>query len=143
MAALTWFLLALILLGVSWLGADFDGLLPAVLAALGLSLLLAALPALGPLAQLGVFAGLTLALLPSLQGWSRQRRTRAIPPGGSSDRASVISGFSPGEEAGRVRWQGQSWAAINLEPERQLQTGEGVQVMGREGNRLQVLGDRV
>jgi len=47
MAALTWFLLALILLGVSWLGADFDGLLPAVLAALGLSLLLTAVPALG------------------------------------------------------------------------------------------------
>jgi len=143
MASLSWFLVALFLLGVSWLGADFDGLLPAVLAALGMSVLAAATAALGLLAQLAMFAALTLALLPLLRAWSKQRRPRAIPPGGDSDRARVISGFSRGEAAGRVCWQGQSWAAINLEPERPLHTGEGVQVMGRDGNRLQVLGDRV
>ena len=40
---------------------------------------------------------------------------------------------------GRVRWQGQSWAATNLEPEGSLPPGEPVLVMGRDGNQLQVL----
>jgi len=138
MAALSWFLLALLMLSLGWLGIDWDGLLPALLAALGVSLLLAVAPALALASQLAVFAGLTLALLPLLQRWSRRRRSRAIPPGGSSERASVISSFDPAG-AGRVRWQGQSWAAINLEPQRPLQPGDAVVVMGREGNRLQVL----
>ncbi len=143
MAALTWFVVAVALLGAGWLGVDSDGLLPAVLAALGMSILSAATAGLGLLAQLAMFAALTLALLPLLQGWSRRRQTRAIPPGGSSDRASVISGFTIKEGSGRVRWQGQSWAATNLEPDQPLQTGDAVVVMGREGNRLQVVGDKV
>lgn len=143
MAALTWFVVAAALLGAGWLGVDSDGLLPAVLAALGMSILSAATAGLGLLAQLAMFAALTLALLPLLQGWSRRRQTRAIPPGGSSDRASVISGFTIKEGSGRVRWQGQSWAATNLEPDQPLQTGDAVVVMGREGNRLQVVGDKV
>jgi membrane protein implicated in regulation of membrane protease activity len=143
MAALTWFVVAVALLGAGWLGVDSDGLLPAVLAALGMSILSAATAGLGLLAQLAMFAALTLALLPLLQGWSRRRQTRAIPPGGSSDRASVISGFTIKEGRGRVRWQGQSWAATNLEPDHPLQTGDAVVVMGREGNRLQVVGDKV
>ncbi len=143
MAALTWFVVAAALLGAGWLGVDSDGLLPAVLAALGMSILSAATAGLGLLAQLAMFAALTLALLPLLQGWSRRRQTRAIPPGGSSDRASVISGFTIKEGSGRVRWQGQSWAATNLEPDQPLQTGDAVVVMGREGNRLLVVGDKV
>ena len=38
-----------------------------------------------------------------------------------------------------MRWQGQSWAATNLEPEQTLTPGEAVVVMGRDGNQLQVL----
>ncbi|MEB3201766.1 MAG: NfeD family protein [Synechococcus sp.] len=143
MAALTWFVVAAALLGAGWLGVDSDGLLPAVLAALGMSILSAATAGMGLLAQLAMFAALTLALLPLLQGWSRRRQTRAIPPGGSSDRASVISGFTIKEGSGRVRWQGQSWAATNLEPDQPLQTGDAVVVMGREGHRLLVVGDKV
>ena len=138
MAALSWFLLALGLLSLGWLGIDGDGLLPALLAALGMSLLLAVTPTLAISSQLAVFAGLMFLLLPVLQRWSRRRRTRAIPPGGSSEHASVISGFDP-VGTGRVRWQGQSWGAINLEPQQRLQPGDAVLVMGREGNRLQVL----
>jgi membrane protein implicated in regulation of membrane protease activity len=41
-----------------------------------------------------------------------------------------------------VLWQGQSWAALNLEPERPLPVGCSVTVMGREGTRLQVLSRR-
>ena len=43
----------------------------------------------------------------------------------------------------RVRWQGQSWAADNLEPEQPLAPGTQVVVMGRAGTRLQVLASKV
>jgi membrane protein implicated in regulation of membrane protease activity len=38
-----------------------------------------------------------------------------------------------------VRWQGQSWAAQNMDPRQPLSTGSRVSVLGREGTRLQVL----
>jgi membrane protein implicated in regulation of membrane protease activity len=50
----------------------------------------------------------------------------------------VIVAFDS-EGQGRVLWQGQSWAAQNLDPERPLPAGASVTVMGREGTRLQVL----
>ena len=139
MAALLWFLLALLLLAIAWLGPDLDGLLAAALAALGLSLLTAAAPALALAIQLPLFIASTAVLMLALQGWSRRRRQRCIPASGSSERAHVISGFEHGEEAGRVRWQGQSWAAVHLEAAQALAPGSEVLVMGREGNRLQVL----
>jgi hypothetical protein len=140
MAALLWFLLALLLLAIAWLGADLDGLLAAALAALGLSLLTAAVPTMALALQLPLFIASAAILLLGLQVWSRRRRQRSIPASGGSERASVISGFEAGQEAGRVRWQGQSWAAVNLDPAQTLPPGAGVMVMGREGNRLQVLG---
>lgn len=142
MAALLWFLLALLLLAIAWLGPDLDGLLAGALAALGLSLLTAAAPALALSAQWVVFLVATAVLLLGLQGWSRRRRQRSIPPGGSSERASVISGFAHGEDSGRVRWQGQSWAAVNLNAAQALTPGAVALVMGREGNRLQVLASK-
>ena len=138
MAALIWFVLALMALAITWLGADLDGLLAAALAALGLSLLCAALPSLPLASQLLLFSGGSTALLLALRRWS-QRRAPLIPPTGSSDQAVVISGFEAGRSAGRVRWQGQSWAAVNLEPSGALPQGGSVLVLGRDGNRLQVL----
>ena len=138
MPALLWFALALALLAVAWLGADLDAVLAAALAALALSLLSAAAPALALPLQLLLFAGATLALLLGLRRWSR-RRNPAIPAAGSSDRAQVISGFGTDGEAGRVRWQGQSWGARNLEPGQALAPGTSVVVMGREGNQLLIL----
>ena len=140
MAALLGFLLALLLLAIAWLGPDLDGLLAAALAALGLSLLTAAVPTMALALQLPLFIASAAILLLGLQVWSRRRRQRSIPASGGSERASVISGFEAGQEAGRVRWQGQSWAAVNLDPAQTLPPGAGVMVMGREGNRLQVLG---
>ena len=140
-APLIWFLLAIALLGAEWLGAEFDGLLAAILAALTLSVLTALLPGLALAGQLLVFAGATAGLLVALQRWSR-RRERAIPASGASEQATVISGFTGSEANGRVRWQGQSWAASNLDPQRALTPGEAVRVMGRDGNRLQVLSDQ-
>jgi membrane protein implicated in regulation of membrane protease activity len=87
-----------------------------------------------------VFAAATAGVLVLLQRWSR-RRERSIPASGASEQATVISGFSSSEPSGRVRWQGQSWAATNLDPQRTLPPGTAVLVMGRDGNRLQVLSE--
>ena len=147
-----WLALGLALLALEGLGAEFDGLLAAAVAALALSALSALVPL--PLGlQVLLFGGGTGLLVLALQRWGR-RRERAIPASAAAEQATVISGFqadgaaeasaagSPAALAGsegRVRWQGQSWAATNLEPQRPLQPGQPVQVMGRDGNRLQVL----
>jgi hypothetical protein len=56
----------------------------------------------------------------------------------SADQAKVIAAFD-GEGLGRVRWQGQDWAALNGDPAQELAIGQRVTVMGREGTRLPVL----
>ena len=86
------------------------------------------------------FGTLTCLLLAGLKRWSERRRERAIPLAAAAAEAIVISGFdgSP-PERGRVRWQGQSWAAVCLESGGSLRPGAPVTVMGREGNRLQVM----
>jgi membrane protein implicated in regulation of membrane protease activity len=59
-----------------------------------------------------------------------------LPP--KADQAQVISAFNP-DGSGRVQWQGQSWAALNVDPHTPLNPGERVTVMGRDGNCLQVM----
>ncbi|WP_398327780.1 NfeD family protein [Vulcanococcus sp.] len=137
-APLIWFLLGLGLLAAEWLGAEFDGLLAAALAALALSVLTALAPGLALVGQLLLFAAASAGVLLLLQRWSR-RQARSIPASGASEQATVISGFTSNETSGRVRWQGQSWAATNLDPRRSMVPGEAVLVMGRDGNQLQVL----
>ncbi len=136
-AALIWLAVGLTLLLLEVLGAEFDGLLAAALAALTVSITAALLP-LPAAGQLLLFVLLSGALLLGLQRWSLRRRERAIPLSQGADQARVISSFDAGGE-GRVRWQGQSWAATNLEPHQPLRSGEEVMVMGREGNHLQVV----
>ncbi|MFM8526204.1 MAG: NfeD family protein [Cyanobacteriota bacterium] len=137
MVPLIWLLLGLSLLGLLAIGLDFDGLMAAAVAALAMSWLLSLLPL--PLSgQIVVFTACTVVLLLALLQWSQRRRQRAIPPAEAADQAVVISGFEE-QAGGRVRWQGQSWAATNLELERTLRPGDTVVVMGREGTRLQVL----
>ena len=141
MGPLTWLLIGLALLASEWLGASFDGLLPAAVAALLISALSAVVP-LALLLQLLLFGLLTGGLLLAIRRWSASQRERNIPPSPSAERAVVITALG-GDGAGRVRWQGQSWAADNLEPTQPLQAGSEVVVMGRAGTRLQVLGSRV
>jgi len=136
-AALIWLVVGLTLLLLEALGAEFEGLLAGALAALSVSLATALLP-LPAAAQLLLFTVLTGVLLLGLQRWSQRRRERAIPLPHSADQAQVLSGFEAGAE-GRVLWQGQSWAATNLEPRRPLLPGQAVMVMGREGTHLQVV----
>jgi membrane protein implicated in regulation of membrane protease activity len=135
-AALIWLLLGLVLLGLELLGLEFDGLLAGTVAALMVSVLCAVLP-LAPLLQMAAFVALTAQGLALLQRWGR-RRERDIAPASGGERATVISGFSSGCE-GRVLWQGQSWAATNLEEEQALLPGMQVAVLGRDGTRLQVM----
>jgi inner membrane protein len=135
-AALIWLLLGLTLLLLELLGLEFDGLLAGAVAALLVSVLGAAVP-LAPLLQMAAFVLFTALLLGALQRWGR-RRERSIPPASSGEKATVISGFS-GSSEGRVLWQGQSWAATNLEADRALPPNSEVAVMGREGTRLQVM----
>ena len=141
MEAITWLLIGLALLASEWLGASFDGLLPAALAALLISVLSAMVP-LALLPQLLLFGLLTAGLLFAIRRWSNSQRERAIPLSPAAERATVIGGFD-NDKAGRVRWQGQSWAADNLEPEQPLAPGAQVVVMGRAGTRLQVLASKV
>lgn len=134
-----WLLLATGLWLLVLLGLDSDGLLlVGGTAALVLALLVAALalPAwlqtLGFLALVGVGYGL-------LRRWSARTAdggSGLAPP--RAEQAEVISPFAP-DGRGRVQWQGQSWAAQNLEPGRALAPGERVAVLGREGNCLQVI----
>ena len=136
---LLWLILAALALVLVLLGADSDGLL-LVLGVCGLVLVLAtslasALPMVG---QLLLFAGLSGGVYGALRRWSSGQGARAIAPAASADQAEVIAAFDA-EGLGRVRWQGQSWAAVHLDPGQGLAIGERVTVMGREGTRLQVL----
>lgn len=139
MPPLLWLGLAGLLLTAVLLGLDSDGLLlVGGLAALVLVLLASALPQLAAAPQWLVFAALVGAAYTLVRRWSRRQGERAIPPAAGAELAEVIAPFDL-EGEGRVRWQGQSWAARNLEPSRQLPSGSAVTVMGREGTRLQVL----
>jgi len=138
-APLLWLALAALLLALELAGADGDGLLLiAGLAALLLTLLAALLPLVPTVAQVLLFAALVGGGYTWLRRWSAGRQARAIPPSARAELAEVISRFDANGE-GRVRWQGQSWAAVNLEPDQPLGPGTQVSVLGREGTRLQVL----
>ena len=134
-----WLVLAAVLLLLALVGADTDGLLLiGGVAALLLTLVAALVPAVPPLAQVLLFGGLVGSGYVWLRRWSARRQARTIPPGARAELAEVTTAFDAHGE-GRVRWQGQSWAAQNLAPDRHLSPGAQVTVMGREGTRLQVL----
>ncbi len=135
---LFWLLVATALWLLVLLGLDGDGLLlVGGTAALALTLLLAAVP-LPAWAQAVLFFGLAAAGYGLLRRWSLRSADDGalLPP--VTDQAQVISAFSA-DGSGRVQWQGQSWAARNVEPHTPLTPGERVTVMGREGNCLQVM----
>jgi membrane protein implicated in regulation of membrane protease activity len=136
---LLWLILASLALVLVVLGADTDGLL-LVLGLSGLVLVLATslAPALPTLGQLCLFVVLSGTGYWFLRRWSSSQGARAIAPSASADQAEVIAPFD-GAGFGRVRWQGQSWAALNLDPAQGLAIGDRVTVLGREGTRLQVL----
>ena len=99
MAALLWFLLALPLLAIAWLGPDLDGLLAAALAALGLSLLTVALPALPLVIQLLLFIASAAILLRGLQVCPPDQGALAAPGAWRRHRRQKASQTAAGERA--------------------------------------------
>ena len=143
---LVWLALAAGLLLLVLVGLDSDGLvLIAAVAALLLTASVSLLPLPLPL-QLLLFAGLLVAGYAGLRRWSGRQGDGRLPPSARAELAEVISGFEAGHPGsgsgaaeGRVRWQGQSWSALNLEPGPPLPPGSLVTVLGRDGTQLQVL----
>ena len=145
-APVLWMILGTVLLTLALAGIDTDGLiLIGGAAALLLALITAAVP-LPPLLAMAVFVTGCAVAYKCLRRWSAGQREAAPPLSSQAEHASVISGFGSGavdpSSEGRVRWQGQSWAAVNLDATHGLEPGATVLVMGREGTRLQVLPDR-
>jgi len=136
--SLVWFLCSTALVLLALIGFDSDGLL--LIAGLD-GLLITVLQACVPLPT---WLGLLLFLAVGgtayslLRRWDRRQRERSLPLAPGAEQAVVISAFAA-DGRGRVRWQGQSWAALNLAPETQLAPGTAVTVMGRDGTSLQVL----
>ena len=141
-SSLLWLLVGTALWLLVLLGVDSDGLLlVGGSTALLLGLLLTVLPL-----PVGVQAVLFLALVAASYGlvrrWlSRGGQATALMPSSRAEEAEVIDGFAA-DGRGRVRWQGQSWAARSLDAASPLSVGQRVTVMGREGNCLQVMAQR-
>ena len=134
---LIWLLVAGVLLVVELVQPSFDGLMFAVFAGLFVSVLTALLP-LQVWIQIILFSVITVLGTLWLSRWSAQRNPRPGRRRLKDNTAEVLGTIEPGGE-GRVRWQGQSWAASSLDVEAPLQAGERVLVISREGTQLQVL----
>ena len=132
-----WLLVAGVLLVVELVQPSFDGLMFAVFAGLVLSVLTALVP-LQVWIQIILFIAITVLGTIWLTRWTAQRNPRPGRRRLKDNTAEVLATIEPGGE-GRVRWQGQSWAANSLDVETPLKAGERVLVISREGTRLQVL----
>ena len=74
-----------------------------------------------------------------MRSYSRNHRTKLV----FNEKeyvAEVITSIDQGG-MGRVKWHGQSWAAVSLDLDNQMYIGQKVIVMGKEGTSLQVLTD--
>lgn len=135
-----WLGLVLVLLLLTLVGLDLDGLLEALLAALALAVLTGFVPSTAPVAQIVLFVVLGLLLFAAL-------RIGRKPQSGGGDAAhdlgtAVVLSAEAQPERWRVRWRGQSWAALNSDPTIPLQVDEEVFVVERQGTCLQVISKR-
>ena len=135
--SLIWLASALLLLALEFTSINFDGLLLAACAGLVLSVV-TALISLPPLFQIGLFVGLTVLGAAGVNRWGAHRNPAISGQHPQDEHALVIKAI-PAGGSGRVRWHGQSWAAVSLDPEIPLHRDELVLVMGREGTHLQVM----
>ncbi len=135
--ALIWLAIAIVLLILEVTTASFEGLMVAAVAALLLSIL-TALVSLPPLLQVAFFVALTVIGTAWITRWSSRRTPSSEPFHLQEEHAEVIASIPAGGQ-GRVRWRGQSWSAVSLDPAVDLNKNDVVMVMGREGTQLQVL----
>ena len=134
-----WLGLVLVLLLLAMAGVDLDGLLEALLAALALAVLTGFVPTTA-VAQIVLFIVLGLLLFAAL-------RIGRTPQSGGEDAVhdlgtAVVLSAEAQSERWRVRWRGQSWAAVNSDPTIPLQVDEEVFVVKRQGTCLQVISER-
>ncbi|CZB15970.1 NfeD family protein [Candidatus Synechococcus spongiarum] len=135
-----WLGLVLVLLLLTMAGVDLDGLLEALLAALALAVLTGFVPSTALVAQFVLFVVLGLLLFAALRIGRKPQ-----PGGGNTDHGlgtAVVLSAEPQPERWRVRWRGQSWAALNSDPTIPLQVDEEVFVVEHQGTCLQVISKR-
>ena len=136
-----WLGLVLVLLILSLLGVDPDGLLEALVAALVLAALTGFVPAIALLPQIALFVVVGVLLFAVLR-MGRKPRSSAGDAASDLGTATVIAADAR-PERWRVRWRGQSWAAVNGgDPAAPLEAGEEVFVIEREGTCLRVIPKR-
>ncbi|MDP6170975.1 MAG: NfeD family protein [Prochlorococcus sp.] len=129
-----------LLLAIELAQPSFDGLLFAALGALLVSII----TAITPIGLIGLILQLILFLLITATGtlwltrWSSRRNPSPEKLRLREDVAEVLTPIAAGGD-GRVRWHGQSWAASSIDLETKIDAGDQVVVMGREGNKLQIL----
>ncbi|HGY5533056.1 MAG: NfeD family protein [Prochlorococcus sp.] len=126
-----------LLLAIELAQPSFDGLLFAALGALLVSIITAITP-IGLILQLILFLLITATGTLWLTRWSSRRNPSPEKLRLREDVAEVLTPIAAGGD-GRVRWHGQSWAASSIDLETKIDAGDQVVVMGREGNKLQIL----
>ena len=136
-----WLGLVIVLLILSLLGVDLDGLLEALVAALVLAVLTGLVPAMALLLQVSLFVVVGLLLFAVLR-MVRKPQSSAADAANDLGTATVIS-MDARPERWRVRWRGQSWTAVNGgDPAAPLEQGDEVFVIEREGTCLRVIPKR-
>ena len=140
LAMLIWLGLVLVPLLLALVGLDLDGLLEVMLAALVLAVLTGLVPSTTLPAQIILFVVLGVLLFAGLRLGRKPRSSR----GDSADDlgTAVVLSAEAQPERWRVRWRGQSWAALNSDPAIPLELDEEVFVVGRQGTCLQVISKR-
>ena len=137
---LIWLGLVLILLLLTLVGVDLDGLLEALFAALVLAVLTGFVPSTALIAQIILFVVLGLLAFAALRLGRKLKSSHGDSAYGLG--TAVVLSAEAQPERWRVRWQGQSWAALNSDPTTPLILDEEVFVVGRQGTCLQVISKR-
>lgn len=135
-----WLGLVLVLLLLALVGVDLDGLLEALLAALALAVLTGFVPSTALAAQMVLFVVLGLLLFAALRIGRKSPSSRGDSAHGLGTAVVLSAEAQPGRW--RVRWRGQSWAAVNSDPTIPLVLDEEVVVVERQGTCLQVISKR-
>ena len=136
-----WIGLVVVLLALNLVGVSLDGLLAALISSLVLAMLTGLVPSTALAIQIGLFVVLGLVLFAAMRLLDRKS-----PPGHGNSAHSlgtaVVLSAEAQPERWRVRWRGQSWAALNSDPTIPLQVDEEVFVVERQGTCLQVISKR-
>ena len=134
---LLWLVFALIILGLELNGADF-GFLPIALASALLMSISTSILLINPVLQFILYLLLFIIGFTWIRRWSSKRSTESDQMNEQDLLAIALVPIKPNGN-GRVRWHGQNWGAISLDPEITISAEEKVIVLRREGNRLEIM----